>query len=98
MKKNEVAKTAGIVLLIISGYVVYSVFAYQKNVETASKSGVYPEAFKSGYMQSCEATEEQCKCSLNYYERNFTYGEYLELLKDDARFEESRVLMLEECL
>lgn len=50
------------------------------------QSNTYPEAFKKSFMLSCtqEGTREQCECAVNFYQTNFKYGDYINLIKSSA--------------
>lgn len=71
----------GIFLLIM-----YFYNGQQTHIEEVSKTGKFPDAFKVGFIATCQknGTKEQCECAVGFYEKNYTYAEYLEVRDDDT--------------
>lgn len=76
-----VFSVVGIFLLIM-----YLYDGQQTHIEEVSKTGKYTDAFKTGFMLSCqkEGTKEQCECAIDFYEKNYSYSEYLKVKDNET--------------
>lgn len=91
-------KIATIVFTIVGIFLLIMYFyeGQQTHIDEVSKTGKYTDAFKVGFMTSCQkdGTKEQCECAVDFYEKNYTYSEYLEVRDEDIVIAKMR----EKCL
>lgn len=86
-KKKQVKNWIIGFALMFVGYLIVELVRWGGHVEQVSEQGVFPEAFKTGFLTSCVrdgGTDTQCQCAIRYYEQKYTYGEYLKVMSDQA--------------
>ena len=62
-----------------------------ETASTDAAEGKYPEAARSSFLDSCEAsaTPEQCECALSYLEENVTLDEFIQAGLDISQGKEA---------
>lgn len=62
-----------------------------ETASTDSAGGKYPEAARSSFLDSCEAsaTPEQCECALSYLEENVSLDEFIQAGLDISQGKEA---------